>query len=201
MTLQDPGPQEAKPSPPPRKGLEEFQLPHHSWEDAYKSHFSGKAWREFVWDDYLTQPEVLLPLGLAVSAGAISHWDRRLQSRWYGVLGNRGYYSDVGQYTMIGAVVLMGVFLPGEGRNWWDECWTIGEAYGAASLTTFVLKEGVKRPRPGSTPSIGIGTHSFPSGHANLNSDPRRRRCLAVVSRKKRSFGETMNYLLGFSCS
>src|SRR5205823_4854320 len=52
------------------------------------------------------------------------------------------------------------------GRTWWDEWWTIGEAYGAASLTTYLAKTGVKRPRPGKSPGTGIGTHSFPSGHS-----------------------------------
>jgi membrane-associated phospholipid phosphatase len=142
-----------------------FDPPHGSCSGV-ESHFSGKAWREYVWDDYLTEPVVLIPAGLALSAAAISHWDRRLEQHWKGVLGARGYYSDIGQYTLIGAVVLIGAFLPGEGRTWWDEWWTIGEAYGAASLTTFVLKTGVKRPRPGNSPTTGNGTHSFPSGHS-----------------------------------
>jgi membrane-associated phospholipid phosphatase len=129
-------------------------------------HFSQKAWRDYVWGDYLSRPAVLLPLGLGVSAAAISHWDRRLQAHWYGALGARGYYSDAGQYALIGAVVLIGTLFPGEGRTWWDESWTIGEAFGAASLTTFVLKSAVMRPRPGGGPAYGIGTHSFPSGHS-----------------------------------
>lgn len=151
--------------PQAQEPARDFDPPHASWEGV-EHHFSAQAWRHYVWDEYLTQPEVLLPLGLAVSAAAISHWDRRLDRHWEGVLGDRGYYSDVGQYTLIGAVVLIGAFLPGEGRNWWDEWWTIGEAYAAASLTTFVTKTGVKRPRPGSTPNAHVGTHSFPSGHA-----------------------------------
>lgn len=114
----------------------------------------------------MTTPQVLLPAAFAVAAGAISHWDKMLQRRWFSLLGNRGWYSDAGQYTLIGAVVLDGILLPGPGRNWWDEAWTIGEAYGASSLTAFVLKTGVKRPRPGSAPGTGNGTHSFPSGHA-----------------------------------
>jgi len=154
------------PAPPPKDTPEDFRPPHHSVEDAYETHFSAKAWKEFVWEDYLTQPEVLLPAGLAVSAAAISHWDRRLQSHWFGVLGNRGYYSDAGLDTLIAAVVLTGVLLPGEGRNWWDEAWTIGEAFGASSLTTFMLKSSVQRPRPGATSATGVGTHSFPSGHS-----------------------------------
>jgi membrane-associated phospholipid phosphatase len=163
---QDRNSQQPPPAPVPKDAPGDFRPPHHSVEDAYDSHFSAKAWKEFVWEDYLTQPEVLLPAGLAVSAAAISHWDRRLQSHWFGVLGNRGYYSDAGLDTLIAAVVLTGILLPGEGRNWWDEAWTIGEAFGASSLTTFVLKTSVQRPRPGDTAATGIGTHSFPSGHS-----------------------------------
>jgi len=163
---QDRNPPPSPPAPPPQDAPGDFRPPHHSVEDAYETHFSAKAWKEFVWEDYLTQPEVLLPAGLAVSAAAISHWDRRLQSHWFGVLGNRGYYSDAGLDTLIAAVVLTGVLLPGEGRNWWDEAWTIGEAFGASSLTTFMLKSSVQRPRPGATSATGVGTHSFPSGHS-----------------------------------
>jgi membrane-associated phospholipid phosphatase len=101
-----------------------------------------------------------------VSAAAISHWDRTLEHHWYGALGARGHYSDWGQYTLIGAVVLIGTLFPGEGRNTWDESWTIGEAYATSSLTTFVLKSVVMRPRPGAGPEAGVGTHSFPSGHS-----------------------------------
>jgi len=142
-----------------------FEPPHGSWAGV-ANHFSGKAWKEYVWEDYLTEPAVLLPVGLAVSAAAISHWDKTLAQHWQGVLGAHRSYSDIGQYTLIGAVVLTGLFLPGEGRNWWDEAWTIGESYGAASLTTYALKTAVKRPRPGHTPGTGVGTHSFPSGHS-----------------------------------
>src|SRR5262249_51370958 len=132
----------------------------------FDDHLSHKAWKEYVWGDYLSQPAVLLPLGLGISAAAISHWDRRLESHWYGALGARGYYGDAGQYTLIGAVCLIGILLPGEGRTTWDEAWTIGEAFAAASLTTFSLKTMVMRPRPGGGPGAGVGTHSFPSGHS-----------------------------------
>jgi membrane-associated phospholipid phosphatase len=159
--VQKPGAAQAPPARP-----EDFQHPHDSFGDAFDTHFSAKAWREFVWEDYLTTPRVLLPLGFAVSAAAISHWDKTLEQHCFGVLGNRGWYSDAGQYALIGAVVIDGLLFPGEGRNWWDEAWTIGESYGAASLTAFVLKEQVKRPRPGASPGTGNGTHSFPSGHS-----------------------------------
>src|SRR5579863_4731463 len=90
-------PQEKKPEPP------EFQPPHHSFEDALDTHFSSKAWRYYVWDDYLTTPQVLLPAFFAVSAAAISHWDKTLERHWFGLTGDRGWYSDAGQYTLIGA--------------------------------------------------------------------------------------------------
>jgi membrane-associated phospholipid phosphatase len=101
-----------------------------------------------------------------VSAAAISHWDKTLQAHWFGVLGNRGWYSNAGQYALIGAVILDGLLLPGEGRNAWDNAWIIGESYAASSLTTFALKAAVQRPRPGAGPESGVGTHSFPSGHS-----------------------------------
>jgi membrane-associated phospholipid phosphatase len=153
--------------PPSSALLQEFEAPHLSLDGFLDTHFSGKAWKDEVWEGYLTEPEVLLPLGLAVSAAAISHWDRRLQARWQGVLGGHQTYSNAGQYTLIAAVILIGGLLPGEGRNGWDEWCTIGEAYCASSVTVFVLKTGVKRPRPGPTPGTGSGTHSFPSGHAS----------------------------------
>jgi membrane-associated phospholipid phosphatase len=162
-------PQTAPPPGPDRAqepAREEFVHPHHSLGDAFDTHFSAKAWREYVWGDYLTQPAVLLPLGLGVSAAIISHWDKTLQAHWFGVLGNKGWYSDAGQYTLIAAVILDGLLLPGEGRNAWDNAWTIGESYIASSMTTYVLKAAVQRPRPGAGPEAGVGTHSFPSGHS-----------------------------------
>ncbi len=129
------------------------------------NHFSGQAWKDYVWDDYLATPQILLPVGLGISAAAISHWDKPLQRHWLGLLGHHRSYSDIGNYTLIGAVILDGILLPGEGRNGWDEAWTIGEAYGASSLTVYLLKTAVQRPRPGR--GGGVGTQSFPSGHSS----------------------------------
>jgi membrane-associated phospholipid phosphatase len=42
----------------------------------------------------------------------------------------------------------------------------MGESYGSSALTVYTLKSLVQRPRPGSTPGTGNGTHSFPSGHS-----------------------------------
>ena len=68
---------------------EEEPSPHGSFQGFFQKHGSGDAWRDYVWDDYLTQPAILLPVGLAVSAAAISHWDRTLERHWHGLLGGR----------------------------------------------------------------------------------------------------------------
>jgi len=161
-----PGPSSAQ-EPPPKPAPQDpgaFEPPHGS---GVASHFSGKAWKEYVWEDYLTEPAVLLPLGLAASAAAISHWDKEIQQKWFGVLGAKGHYSDIGQYTLLGSAIFLGIVFPGEGRNSWDEFWTMGESYAASALTTYVLKTTVQRPRPGNAPNTGTGTHSFPSGHSS----------------------------------
>src|SRR4029079_10094855 len=49
-----------------------------------------------------------------------------------------------------------------EGRNAWDESWTVAESFLCSCLTTTVLKSSVHRLRP------GHGTHSFPSGHSAM---------------------------------
>jgi hypothetical protein len=63
---------------------------------------------------------------------------------------------------MIGATALIGVGLPGEGRNSWDEFWTVTESFAVSTLTSSALKLGIARSRP------SYGTGSFPSGHATL---------------------------------
>jgi membrane-associated phospholipid phosphatase len=156
----EPWPQDKERRPDtPQEGVR-VDPPHGSWAGA-GNHFSGEAWKNFVWDDYLATPAVLLPVGLAVSAAAISPWDKQLLKQWEGALGNKGNYSDIGNYTLIGSVIVLGLLLPGEGRNSWDEGWTIAESYGLSYLTDYLLKITVNRPRIGSS-----GTHSFPSGHA-----------------------------------
>jgi membrane-associated phospholipid phosphatase len=52
--------------------------------------------------------------------------------------------------------------MPGEGRNSWDELWTMAEAYAASTMTSTAMKYAVERLRP------GFGVHSFPSGHASI---------------------------------
>lgn len=136
--------------------------PHDSLGGFFRSHASSDAWKDYVWRDYLSQPAVLLPIGLAVSAVAISHWDRTLERHWKGLLGGRQGLSNIGVYTILGASVLIGVAMPGEGRTSWDEFWTIAEAYAASTLTSTVMKYGVARYRP------GHGTHSFPSSHSAI---------------------------------
>lgn len=136
--------------------------PHGSFGGFWETHGSSDAWRDTVWDQYLTQPAVLLPLGLAVSAAIVFHWDHRIEKHWQGLLGRRQALSNIGVYTLIAASGLIGVFLPGEGRNGWDEAWTVGESFLATYLTTTVLKSSISRLRP------GHGDHSFPSGHSAM---------------------------------
>jgi len=136
--------------------------PHGSFGGFWERHGSSDAWKDGVWDQYLTQPAVLLPIGLAVSAAVLSHWDHRLEKEWQGVLGGNQDLSNIGVYTLIGASTAIGILFPGEGRNSWDEGWTIGESFLVSYLTTSVLKASVSRLRP------EHGTHSFPSGHAAM---------------------------------
>jgi membrane-associated phospholipid phosphatase len=138
------------------------KTPHGSFLGFWERHGSSDAWKESVWDQYLTQPEVLLPMGLAVSAAVISHWDRRLAKQWQGLLGGDQTLGDIGVYTLIGTSAMIGVLFPGEGRNGWDEGWTIGESFLVSYLTTSVLKASVPRSRP------DHGSHSFPSGHSAM---------------------------------
>jgi membrane-associated phospholipid phosphatase len=164
--ISDPWAQEKQPgeSAPQQEGAP-LEPPHSSWSGA-ANHFSCTAWEKYVWEDYLTEPAALLPVGLGVSAAIISHWDKTLARKWQGLLGGHETLSNIGQSTLIAGVLVIGTFFPGDGRNWWDEWWTIGEAFAGAAATDYLLKSLVKRPRPGDTPGTGIGTHSFPSGHA-----------------------------------
>ncbi|MBV8878584.1 MAG: phosphatase PAP2 family protein [Planctomycetaceae bacterium] len=146
--------------------LESTADPHDSFTGFFETHFSSRAWKEYVWEDYLTEPSVLLPAGLALSAVLIHPWDKRLETHWHGLLGGKQIYSNMGQYILVGSAILTGILFPGDGRNAWDETWTIGESFAASSLTVAVLKAAVGRPRPGSTPGTKNGTHSFPSGHS-----------------------------------
>jgi len=143
-----------------------FPPPHDSIGDFAETHFSSLAWKAFVWEDYLLSSEVLIPVGLGLGAVVIHHWDKQLLRQWGGALGGHQTYSNIGLYVSIGAAVGTGLVFPGEGRNWWDNAWSMGESYGVNALTVYVLKSTVQRPRPGSTPGTGIGIHSFPSGHA-----------------------------------
>jgi len=135
---------------------------HGSFSGFFHLHGSSRAWKEGVWDGYLTTPAVLLPAGLTVAAVVVYHWDRRLEAHWQGLIGGNQEWSNIGVYTLIGSAVITGLLLPGEGRNGWDETWTVAEAFLASYLTTTVLKSSVSRLRP------GHGTHSFPSGHSAM---------------------------------
>jgi len=150
---------QARPEPAPAHDLE---APHDSFAGFFNTHASSTAWREFVWRDYLTQPDVLLPLGLGVAAAAISHWDKRLENRAIGIWGGRKDIANGTAGALIGGSILLGALFPGDGRNGWDELWSVAEAYGASTATTSTLKFLVWRHRPGG----GGRNRSFPSGHA-----------------------------------
>jgi len=141
-----------------------FGHPHDSFPYFFLTHGSSTAWREFVWDDYLTQPAVLIPLGIGASAAIISHWDKPLEKQLRGTLGSKQTLSNVTLYTLLGGSLLSGVLFPGPGRNSWDQLFNEGEAFGASALTTWALKETVRRPRPFEG---GGSVHSFPSGHSS----------------------------------
>jgi len=136
--------------------------PHGSLLGFWERHGSSDAWKESVWDQYLTQPAVILPISLAVSAAVVIPWDHRLEKHWQGLVGGNQSASNIGVYTLVGASALTGILFPGEGRNTWDEAWTVGESFLASYATTSVLKATVSRLRP------GHGTHSFPSGHSSM---------------------------------
>ncbi|HXX92501.1 MAG TPA: hypothetical protein VEN81_02640, partial [Planctomycetota bacterium] len=124
-----PGLQEPQPAREP-------ETPHGSVGGFLHSHTSRVAWRDFVWRDYLTQPEVLLPLGLAAGAAVISHWDKPLENRAIGMWGERKDIADVTAGILIGGSIVLGGLFPGDGRNWWDELWNVGEAYGLSTVAT-----------------------------------------------------------------
>jgi hypothetical protein len=150
--------EESAPRPQEEPPLEH---PHESIGAFFRSHFSAKAWEENVWRDYLTEPPVLVPLGLAVGAVGISHWDKPLEQRIGGTLGSRPRIGDATMATLVGGSLLIGVLFPGEGRNGWDNLWETAEVFAVNALLTSSLKVLVPRQRPGG------GTHSFPSGHTS----------------------------------
>jgi membrane-associated phospholipid phosphatase len=155
-------PEEAEFRPYRIEDWQEPETPHGSFGGFFDRHFSNEAWKDSVWDQYLATPAVLLPISLALSAVIISHWDHRLAKQWEGVLGGQETLSNVGVYTLIGASAGLGLLFPGEGRNGYDEIWTVGEAFLASYLTTSLLKLSVKRLRP------IHGEQSFPSGHTSM---------------------------------
>ncbi|HVE40410.1 MAG TPA: phosphatase PAP2 family protein [Planctomycetota bacterium] len=159
------------PLPPPRpkkddamprtQGEPLLEHPHESIPAFFRSHFSAQAWEENVWKGYLTETPVLVPLGLAVGAGAVSHWDRPLERRLGGTLGGRPWIGDATMASLVGGSVLLGVFFPGEGRNGWDNFWEEAEVLAVNAALTSSLKMLVGRRRPGG------GNRSFPSGHTS----------------------------------
>jgi membrane-associated phospholipid phosphatase len=140
----------------------ERETPHGSFSGFFDLHGSSRAWKETVWDQYLTEPPILLPLALGIASVAVLPWDRRLERHWQGVIHGKQNLGNIGVYSLIGISALTGALFPGEGRNAWDESWTVAESFLCSYLTTTVLKSTVHRLRP------GHGTHSFPSGHSAM---------------------------------
>jgi membrane-associated phospholipid phosphatase len=164
-------------SSPDKKGApEEFVAPHGSFGGFFETHFSGRPWEEAVWDGYLTQPAVLIPIFLLAGAGAVFHWDGSVSQQWQGALGSNATYGDVGMGVLVAAPVILGVLFPGPDRNTWDELWTQAEAFGLTTGITEILKISVGRVRPN-----GLGG-SFPSGHVSA--------AFAGATLLERNFGE-----------
>ncbi len=137
-----------------------LELPHESLGGFAHTHFAAKAWEENVWRDYLTQPSVLVPLGLAAGAGVVSHWDKPLSQRMQGTMGGRQGIGNATMATLLAGSLALGVLFPGEGRNGWDNFCEEAEVMAVTGVLTTSLKFLVGRTRPGG------GNRSFPSGHA-----------------------------------
>jgi hypothetical protein len=144
---------------PPEEPL--LELPHDSIGGFFRTHFAARAWEENVWRDYLTQPAVLAPLGLAAGAGIVSHWDKPLEEHIGGSLGGKPWIGDATMATLLAGSVFLGVLFPGEGRNGWDNFCEEAEVMAVNCVITSGLKRLVRRPRPGG------GSYSFPSGHTS----------------------------------
>lgn len=158
LAMVDPEQDAGKTPAPP-----DAETPHGSFSGFFHLHGSSQAWKETVWEQYLTQPAVLLPLGLAIATVAVLPLDRRLERHWEGSIQGKQNLGNIGVYSLIGVSALTGLLFPGEGRNSWDESWTVAESFLCSYLTTTVLKSSVHRLRP------GHGTHSFPSGHSAMS--------------------------------
>lgn len=144
---------------PPEQAL--LEHPHDSIGGFFRTHFGAEAWEENVWRGYVTQPPILVPVGLAAGAGIVSHWDKPLSNHLAGTLGDRAWIGDATMASLVFGSVALGILFPGDGRNSWDNFWEEAEVFGVTALVTSSLKLLVPRIRPGG------GTHSFPSGHTS----------------------------------
>lgn len=158
------------PAPPPRPRKEDLERrgeplekllehPHDSIGGFLRTHGDGDAWKEYVWDGYLTQSAVLVPLGLAVGAGAVSHWDKPLQRSIQGTMGNNQAIGNATMSLLLAGSLALNVLFPGEGRNGWDNFWEEAEVMAVTGVLTTSMKFLVGRKRPDG------GSGSFPSGH------------------------------------
>src|SRR5262245_17009796 len=82
--------------PPP---MATFEGPHDSVTRFFELHFSSRAWKEYVWDDYLTRPAVLIPLSLGATAAIVSHWDKPWERKLRGFMGGNATIGNVTLYT------------------------------------------------------------------------------------------------------
>jgi membrane-associated phospholipid phosphatase len=137
--------------------------PHESLSSFVDSHFSGNAWRDNVWEDYLTEPPVLIPIALGVGAIAASFFDSKLEESIKGTLGKSATIGDLSLGVLVVGSVANGLLAPGAGRTASDEMWTQGEAYALNFGITESLKFMVGRLRP----DASSDRSSFPSGHAS----------------------------------
>lgn len=139
-----------------------YERPHASPGAFARTHFSLQAWEENVWRDYLTEPPILVPLGLAAAAGISHLWDKEIQKALKGSMGNRQWIGDASMSVLLAGSLATALFSPAEGRSSWDSFTETLEAFAVTAAFTFGLKAAFPRGRPG-----GSGDDSFPSGHTS----------------------------------
>src|SRR5688572_12838310 len=84
---------EPAPPPPPR--------PHSSCSAFFDTHFASDAWREEVWEDYLTEPPVLIPVALGAAALVVSFWDEDVQDAVDDTWSSSTSVGDVGLGVLV----------------------------------------------------------------------------------------------------
>jgi membrane-associated phospholipid phosphatase len=148
--------------PPPRRDDVGARRdgPHESVRAFLDSHFSADEWNKDVVDGYLATPSVLLPVGLALGAGAIAPWDHTISEH---ARDSDPFFGNATLATLLVGTAAVGVFAPGEGRDGAEERWAILEAFALDLTTTEALKAATGRRRPN-----GGSKDSFTSAHTSL---------------------------------